>query len=180
MGSTPTPGAMCNKAHEYTESENTMTFQYWADCLQVARDFAGDHAGDFDIELLASALFTYDLDTDTYVECEYTDADIQACDVSTWQDTCEPTEDGTLLYERWFQSPALGPVYVGAWENNDGHVSLTLATVRDGGYNLWDSGSKVIGDTLKPSTWGELDMAYGSRKDWESDLATVEHMIKAS
>ena len=61
-----------------------MALQYWADCLQAARDFAGDYAGDFDIELLASALFTYDLDTDTYVECEYTDADIQACDVSTW------------------------------------------------------------------------------------------------
>lgn len=157
-----------------------MALQYWADCLQAARNFAGDHAGDFDIELLASALFTYDLDTDTYVECEYTDADIQACDVSTWQDTCEPTEDGTLLYERWFQSPALGPVYVGAWENSDGHVSLTLATVRDGGYNMWDSASMVIADTDTPSTLGELDRAYGSRKAWESDLATVERMIRES
>lgn len=61
-----------------------MKLQYWADCLQVARDFAGDHVDDFDIELLASALFTYDLDTNTYVECEYSDADIEACDVSTW------------------------------------------------------------------------------------------------
>lgn len=157
-----------------------MALQYWADCIQAARDFAGDYAGDFDIELLASALFTYDLDTDTYVECEYTDADIQACDVSTWQDTCVPTEDGTLLYERWFTSPALGPVYVGAWENIDGHVSLTLATVRDGGYNMWDSGSKVIADTDTPSTWDELDRAYGSRWEWAADLATVEHMIRAS
>ena len=157
-----------------------MALQYWADCLQAARDYAGDYAGDFDIELLASALFTYDLDTDTYVECEYTDADIQACDVSTWGDTCEPTEDGTLLYERWFQSYALGPVYVGARENVDGHVSLTLATVRDGGYNMRDSGSMVIADTDTPSTWCELDRAYGSRAEWESDLATVERMIKAS
>lgn len=104
-----------------------MKLQYWADCLQAARDFAGDHAGDFDIELLASALFTYDLNADAYVECEYTDADIQACDVSTWQDTCVPTEDGTLLYERWFQSSALGPVYVGAWENIDSLSRLPLS-----------------------------------------------------
>ena len=157
-----------------------MALQYWADCLQAARDFAGDHAGDFDIELLASALFTYDFDTDTYVECEYTDANIFACNVSTWQDTCVPTEDGTLLYERWFQSPALGPVYVGAWENSDGHVSLTLATVRDGGYNLWDSGSKVVADSGRPDTWGELDRAYGSRWEWAADLATAERMIRAS
>lgn len=157
-----------------------MALQYWADCVQVARDFAGDHAGDFDIELLASALFTYDLNADAYVECEYTVTDIHACDVSTWQDTCVPTEDGTLLFERWFHSPALGPCYVGAWENIDGHVSLTLATVRDGGYNMWDSGSKVIADTDTPSTWGELDRAYGSRKAWEADLATVGHMIRES
>ncbi len=156
-----------------------MTLQCWADCLQATRDFAGDYAGDFDIELLANDLFTYDPDTDTYVECEYTDADIQACDVSGWQDTCVPTEDGTLLYERWFQS-LLGPVHVGAWESNDGHVSLTLATVRDGGDSMWDSGSKVIGDTNAPPTWGELDRAYGSRAEWETDLATVEHMIRQS
>lgn len=157
-----------------------MTLQYWADCLQAARDFAGDHAGDFDIEALASALFTYDLDTDTYVECEYTDADIQACDATSWQDTCVPTEDGTLLYERWFHSPALGPVYVGAWEDSDGHVSLTLSTVRDGGYNMWEPSSKTIADSDKPSTWGEFDRAYGSRWEWGSDLATVADMIRKS
>lgn len=157
-----------------------MKLYTWADCLQAARDFAGDYAGDFDIERLASVLFDWCPESDTYVEREYTDAEIEACDVSTWQDTCDPTEDGTLLYERWFQSSALGPVYVGAWENIDGHVSLTLATVRDGGYNMWDSGSKVIADTDTPSTWGELDRAYGSRWQWESDLATVEAMIKHS
>lgn len=157
-----------------------MALQYWADCIQAARDFAGDYAGDFDIELLASKLFDWCPESDTYVEREYTDAEIQACDVSTWQDTCEPTEDGTLLYERWFQSPAMGPVYVGAWKNIDGHVSLTLATVRNGGYNMWDSGSSVVGDSDRPSTWGAFDHAYGSRAAWQADLATVERMIRAS
>ena len=157
-----------------------MALQYWADCLQAARDFAGDHAGDFDIEALAAVLFGYDYETDAYVEREYTDAEIQACDVSTWQDTCEPTEDGTLLYERWFQSYALGPVYVGAWEDMGGDVSLTLSTVRDGGNDMWDPTAKTIADTDKPSTWGILDQAYGSRKDWEADLATVERMIRES
>lgn len=156
-----------------------MALQYWNDCLQAARDFAGDYAGDFDIEALARALFAYHYDSDAYVEREYTDADIQACDVSSWQDTCVPTEDGILLFERWFQSK-LGPVYVGAWENIDGHVSLTLSTVRDGGYDMWEDSSKTIGDTDKPSTWGEFDRAYGSRAAWESDLATVADMIRKS
>lgn len=120
-----------------------------------------------------------DLDTDSYVECEYTDADIQACDVSAWQDMCVPTKDGTLLYERWFQSK-LGPVHVGAWEGTDGRVSLTLSTVRDGGYDMWEPSSKTVADTGKSDTWGELDRAYGSRAAWESDLATVADMIRKS
>lgn len=153
-----------------------MTLQYWADCLQAARDFTGD----FDIVQIARCLFDYDAHTDTYVEREYTDAEIQACDVTSWQKTCIPTEDGTLLYERWFQSNALGPVYVGAWENPDGHVSLTLATVQDGGDDMWDPSATTVADTDRPSTWGELDRAYGSRAEWESDLATVERMIRAS
>jgi|GEM_PF-3818353 hypothetical protein len=157
-----------------------MTLQYWADCLQVARDFAGDFAGDFDIVRLANCLFDYDAHTDTYVEREYTEAEIQACDVTSWQDTRIPTEDSTLLYERWFQSNALGPVYVGAWENPDGHVSLTLATVRDGGDDMWDPSATTVADTDRPSTWGELDRAYGSRAEWESDLATVERLIRES
>jgi hypothetical protein len=147
--------------------------------LQAARDFAGHYAGDFDIEALAEVLFDYDASTDAYAEREYTDDDIQACDVSTWQDTCEPTEDGIMLFERWFQSN-LGPVHVGAWESTDGHVSLTLSTVRDGGYDMWEPSSKTVADTDKPSTWGELDQAYGSRVAWESDLATVERMIRES
>lgn len=156
-----------------------MKLQYWNDCLQAARDFAGDYAGDFDIEALAGVLFDYDASTDTYVEREYTDAELQACDVTSWQDTCVPTEDGTLLYERWFQSK-LGPVHVGAWENIDGHVSLTLTTVQDGGYDMWEPSSTTVADTDKPSTWGEFDRAYGSRAAWEADLATVERMIRQS
>lgn len=86
-----------------------------------------------------------------------------------------------MLYEqRWFQSNALGPVYVGAWQDADGAVSLTLATIRNLGDDMWESSSKVIADTDRPSTWGELDWAYGSRAEWESDLATVERMIRQS
>lgn len=59
-----------------------MTLQYWADCLQAARDYAGDYAGDFDIEMLARVLFDYDAHTDTYVERECTDDEIEACDVT--------------------------------------------------------------------------------------------------
>nr|DAM45627.1 MAG TPA: hypothetical protein [Caudoviricetes sp.] len=36
-----------------------MALQYWNDCLQAARDFAGDSAGDFVIEALASELFDW-------------------------------------------------------------------------------------------------------------------------
>lgn len=158
-----------------------MKLQYWADCLQAARDFAGDYAGDFDIELLASALFTYDLNADAYVECEYTDADIQACDVTWWVSAYVPTDSGeTMLAERWFTSPEHGPVHVGAWEDGSGAVSLSLATVEQGGLSPWNGGSRFIADTLKPETWGAFDRAYGSRKAWESDLATVESMIKRS
>ena len=156
-----------------------MTFQYWADCLQAARDFAGDYAGDFAIERLASALFDWCPESGTYVEREYTDAEIEACDVSSWQATGEMTEGGTLCFERWFQS-LLGPVHVGAWEGRDGNVSLTLTTVRDGGDSMWEPTSRTVADTDSPSAWGELDRAYGSRAEWESDLATVERMIRES
>lgn len=125
-------------------------------------------------------LFDWCPDTDAYVEREYTDAEIQACDVTTWQDTCVPTEDGILLYERWFTSPALGPIYVGAWDNFDGTVSLTLSTVRDGGNSMWHPTAKTIADSSKPETWSELDRAYGSSWEWMSDLATVENMIRQS
>lgn len=114
--------------------------------------------------MLASVLFDYDAHTDTYVEREYTDDEIEACDVTSWQDTCVPAEDGSImLYERWFQSNA-----------------FTLATIRNLGDDMRESSSKVIADTDRPSTWGELDRAYGSRAEWESDLATVGRMIRAS
>ena len=101
-----------------------MALQYWADCIQAARDFAGDFAGDFDIEALAGALFTYDPSTDAYVECEYTDADIQACDVTAWVSAYVPTSSGeTMLAERWFTSPVHGPVHVGAWRDGSGSFS---------------------------------------------------------
>lgn len=156
-----------------------MKLYTWSDCLQATRDFAGDFAGDFDIGRLASALFDYDAYTDTYVEREYTDAEIKACDVSSWQEVGEVTEDGTLCFERWFQSP-LGPVHVGAWEDSNGNVSLTLSTVMDGGDSMWEWTSTTIADTDRPSTWGNLDRAYNGRKNWQADLATVEHMIRQS
>lgn len=154
-----------------------MKLYTWSDCIQDARDFAGDYVGDFDIERLARALFDRCPDADTYVEREYTDAEIEACDVSSWQAAGEMTEDGTLCFERWFQSP-LGPVHVGAWEDSDGSVSLTLSTVRDGGVSMWERTSTTVADTDRPSTWGTFDRAYGSRAAWQADLATVEEIIR--
>ena len=158
-----------------------MKLYTWSDCLQAARDFAGDYAGDFDIEALAGTLFAYDYDTDAYIECEYTNTEIEACDVTAWQ-TCEvpATDEATMRAERWFQSPKHGPVHVGAWENTNGDVSLTLSTVREGGYSMWEWSSTTIADTDRRASWGEFDKAYGSRKAWETDLATVEAMIKHS
>ena len=98
-----------------------------------------------------------------------------------WQ-TCEvPTTDGaTMRAERWFTSPKHGPVHVGAWQDADGAVSLTLATVEYGGLSPWNSGCEFIADSGKSDTWGELDWAYGSRAAWQDDLATVEAMIRES
>lgn len=158
-----------------------MTLQYWADCLQAARDFAGEIAGDFDIEMLASVLFDWCPESDTYVEREYTDEEIQACDVTNWVSAYVPTDSGeTMLAERWFTSPEHGPVHVGAWEDGSGTVSLTLATVEQGGLSPWNGGCRFIADTLKPETLGAFDRAYGSRKAWEADLATVERLIRES
>ena len=101
-----------------------------------------DFAGDFDIEELAGVLFDYDAHMDTYVEREYTDAEIQTCGVTSWQDTCVLTDDGSImLYERW------DPF---TWENHDGHVSLTLSTVRDGGDSMWEPTSRTVADTDRP------------------------------
>ena len=154
-----------------------MKLYTWSECLQATRDFTGDFAGDFDIEALAGVLFDYDAYTDAYIEREYTDEEIQVCDVSSWQEAGEVTEDGTLCFERWFHSP-LGPVHVGAWEDADGHVSITLSTVQDGGDSIWEWTSTTVADTDRPSTWGTLDRAYGSRAEWKADLATVAAMIR--
>ena len=160
------------------------TYDY-LEVTNAVRAFMGDYAGDFDRTALINVLFE-EVDShpehDTlFIEREYTDAEIQACDVTQWVPAYVPTNTGeTMLYERWFTSPEHGPVHVGAWEDGSGAVSLSLATVEQGGLSPWNGGCRFIADTLKPSTWGELDRAYGSRKAWESDLATVEHMIKAS
>lgn len=156
-----------------------MKLHTWSDCVQGARDFAGDSAGDFDIERLASVLFDYDAYTDTYVEREYTDAEVEACDVSSWQEAGKVTEDGTLWFERWFTSP-LGPVHVGAWEDISGNTSLTLTTVGDGGDSMWEWSSTTVADTDRRASWGTFDRAYGSRAEWEADLATVTAMIHES
>ena len=131
-------------------------------------------------ERLAGVLFDWCPTPDAYVEREYTDAEIKACDVSSWQEAGEVTEDGTLCYERWFQSHGMGPVHVGAWEDSDGNVSLTLSTVGDGGDSMWEWTSTTVADTDRPSTWGNLDRAYGSRAVWQGDLAAVEAMIRQS
>ena len=101
--------------------------------------------------------------------------------MTQWVSAYVPTDSGeTMLAERWFTSPEHGPVHVGAWEDGSGAVSLSLATVEQGGLSPWNGGCRFIADTLKPETLGAFDRAYGSRKAWESDLATVEAMIKHS
>ena len=67
----------------------------------------------------------------------------------------------------------MGPVHVGAREGIDGAVSLTLSTVECGGDTPWDTTSEMVADT-----WDEFDEAYGSHAAWESDLATVETLIR--
>ena len=52
-------------------------------------------------------------------------------------------------------------------------MSLTLSTVECGGDTPWDTTSEMVADT-----WDEFDEAYGSHAAWESDLATVETLIR--
>lgn len=155
------------------------------DYFQVCNAFMGDYAGDFDRTALINALFeevpTHPEHDTLFIEREYTDEEVQACDVTNWVSAYVPTDSGeTMLAERWFQSPKHGPVHVGAWEDGSGAVSLSLATVEQGGLSPWNGGSRFIADTLKPETLGVFDRAYGSRAEWESDLATVKAMIKHS
>lgn len=147
--------------------------------------FTGDHAGDFDLTALIDILFeevpAHPEYGTFFIEREYTDEEVQACDVTNWVSAYEPTDSGeAMLAERWFTSPEHGPVHVGAWEDGSGAVSLSLTTVEYGGLSPWNIGCELIADSGKADTWGELDRAYGSRKAWETDLATVERMIKHS
>ena len=113
------------------------TYVYFQVCNAVDA-FMGDHAGDFDRIALINVLFK---EVPTHPECdsefterEYTDAEIQGCDVTQRVPTYVPTDSGeTMLAERWFTSPEHGPVHVGAWEDGSGAVSLSLATVEGGG-----------------------------------------------
>ena len=155
-----------------------MTLYTWADCLQAARDFANKRGREYDPFTLAGFMFDYDPYTDTYTKRECTNEEVQACDVTAWRATYESTEDSIMLFERWFTSPKHGPVHVGGWESIDESVSLTLTSVRDCGYSMWNATSKTIADSCDPNTWGEFDQAYASREAWEADLATVERMIR--
>lgn len=136
------------------------------------------HEGDFDLVALIGVLFeelpTHPEYDTLFIEREYTDAEIQACDVTAWQECWVPTDSGEMmLAERWFHSP----VHVGAWQDASGAVSLSLATVEHGGLSPWNGGCAFIADTLKPETWGAFDHAYGSRAAWQADLATFEKML---
>ena len=160
------------------------TYDYFQ-VTDAARAFTGGSEGDFDLTALIDVLFeevpTHPEHGTLFIEREYTDEEVQACDVTQWVSAYVPTDSGEImLAERWFTSPKHGPVHVGAWEDGSGTVSLTLATIERGGLSPWNSGCEFIADPGKSDTWGELDRAYGSRKAWESDLATVEAMIKHS
>lgn len=150
--------------------------------IDATRAFAGDHEGDFDLDALRDVLFepayAHPEYGEDFVEREYTDAEIEACDVTSWQTCFVQADDYRMFAERWFHSPKHGPVHVGAWTGEAGQVSLTLATVERGGLSPWNSGCEFIADSTDPGTWGELDYAYGSRAAWLADLAAVESLIK--
>ena len=158
-----------------------MRYFDYSQIMDATRAFTGGHEGDFDLVELANVLFEevpgHPKSDTVFIEREYTDEEIQGCDLTSWGQAVEVTEDGIMLFERWFQS-RLGPIHVGAWEDIDGTVSLILSTVECGGDSPWDATSKVVGDTNNPDTWGEFDKAYGSRAAWESDLATAKALIK--
>lgn len=162
-----------------------MRYYNYFEVTDAVRAFTGEHEGDFDLTALIGVLFeevhTHPEHDTLFIEREYTDEEVQACDVSTWVSAYVPTDSGeTMRAERWFTSPEHGPVHVGAWEDGSGAVSLSLAMVEQGGLSPWNGGSRFIADSRDPNTWGAFDRAYGSRKAWESDLATVEAMIKHS
>lgn len=159
-----------------------MRYYDYLEVTDATRAFAGDYEGDFDLVALIGVLFeevpSHPESYSVFIEREYTDDEIQACDVTKWVSAYVPTDAGeTMLAEHWFHSPEHGPVHVGAWQDASGAVSLSLATVEHGGLSPWDSGCEFIADTLKTESWGALDRAYGSRAAWEADLATVAEML---
>ena len=144
--------------------------------------FTGDHKGDFDTVALIDVLFerlpSHPEYVTLFVEREYTDEEVLACDVTAWQTCKVPTDSGeTMLAERWFHSPEHGPVHVGAWQDASGAISLSLAAVEYGGLSPWNGRGAFIGDTLKPETWGAFDRAYGGRENWWRDLETAAAII---
>lgn len=159
-----------------------MRYYDYSEVTNAAQAFAGDHEGDFDLIALIEVLFeevpSHPEYGTLFIEREYTDEEIHACDVTEWVPAYVPTDSGeTMLAERWFHSSEHGPVHVGAWHDADGAVSLSLATVEHGGLSPWNGGCRFIADTLKPETWGAFDRAYGSRAAWQADLATVGEML---
>lgn len=66
-----------------------MRYYDYFEVTNAARAFAGDHEGDFDLVALIDALFekvpTHPEYDTRFIEREYTDAEIQACDVTAWQ-----------------------------------------------------------------------------------------------
>lgn len=158
-----------------------MRYYNYFEVTDAARAFTGD----FDLTALIDVLFeevpTHPEHDTLFIEREYTDEEVQACDVTNWVSAYVPTDSGeTMLAERWFTSPEHGPVHVGAWEDGSDAVSLSLATVEQGGLSPWNGGCRFIADTLKPETLGVFDRAYGSRAEWESDLATVEALLTST
>ena len=158
-----------------------MRYYNYSEVTDAVRAFTGDFDPTALIDVLFEEVPTHPEYGALFIEREYTDEEVQACDVTQWVLAYVPTDSGeTMLAERWFTSPEHGPVHVGAWEDGSGEVSLTLATVEHVGLSPWNGGCRFIADTLKPETLGAFDQAYGSRKAWETDLATVERMIRES
>ena len=82
-----------------------MRYYDYFQVADAARAFTGDHEGDFDLVALIGVLFEelpshpeYD---SVFIEREYTDAEIQACDVTARRPRRVPTDSGeTMLAER--------------------------------------------------------------------------------
>lgn len=132
-----------------------MRYYNYFEVTDAVRAFTGDFDHTALIDVLFEEVPTHPEHDTLFIEREYTDEEVQACDVTNWVSAYVPTDSGeTMRAERWFQSPKHGPVHVGAWEDGSGAVSLSLATVEQGGLSPWNGGCRFIADTLKPETWG--------------------------